>query len=140
MLERALKRPISLVAPLLYTALLCSLSSVPGTIPDDAPATYRVVAWVPPAVQNLLHVPAYAGLAFLWRWSLVRRLRPASAILAALLLAVMYGLVEEWYQSFVPGRYATLTDVLFNSIGAFLGVVAFRWASWMVGQSSVDSG
>ena len=123
------RRYLGLTIPLLYMSLLFGLSSLPGTIPDDAPATYRIVAWVPPAVQNLMHIPAYAGLAFLWKWSLVVWFRPAPATLAAVVVAVAYGGLEEWYQSFIPGRFASLTDVLFNTVGACLGVLAFRWLS-----------
>jgi len=133
------KHRLSLVAPLLYMMALLGLSSMAGTIPDEARGTYRIVVWLPPGLQNLLHVPAYAGLAFLWHWSLKARLRPALVPIAAFLFTMAYSISEEWYQSFVPGRYASLTDVLLDCIGACVGVLAFRWASRAVARRSTDA-
>jgi VanZ family protein len=39
----------------------------------------------------------------------------------AMLLTVLYGATDEFHQAFVPGRYATIGDVLADSIGALLG-------------------
>lgn len=130
---------LSLAAPLLYMAALFGLSSVPGVIPEDAPVPYQIFNWVPPAVQNLLHIPVYAGLAFLWCWALAALLRPVPATVAAFLITVAYGVFEEGYQSFVPGRCASLTDVLFNTIGACLGLLAFHWFSRFADQRKIRS-
>jgi VanZ like family len=43
--------------------------------------------------------------------------------LAAIVLATMYGVSDEWHQSFVPGRSPDRYDVLADGIGATLGVV-----------------
>ncbi len=126
-LHARLQRQPSVVWPVLYMLGIFALSSVPGVIPDDAPAPYQIFNWVPPAIQNLLHIPVYAGLAFLWRWYLAVPLRPLVAVLMALLITISYGIFDEWYQSFVPGRYSSFTDVVFNSIGAGLGVLAYAW-------------
>jgi VanZ family protein len=82
---------------------------------------------VPPQVQNLLHIPVYAGLAFLWRWALVALLRSVPATVVALVVTVGYGVFDEWYQSFISVRFASLTDVLFNALGAGLGLLVFWW-------------
>lgn len=128
LLERARYWQSSLLLPLLYMLALFGLSSIPGVIPDDsAPVTQQVFNWVPPQVQNLLHIPVYGGLALLWCWYLGKWLRTKPVIIAALVLTVGHGVFDEIHQSFVPGRYASLTDVLFNAIGACLGVLVFRW-------------
>ena len=70
-----------LLPPLLYMLAIFGLSSVPGVIPEDAPAPYQIFNWAPPQVQNLLHIPVYAGLAFYgagrWRRCCGRRRRPS---------------------------------------------------------------
>jgi VanZ family protein len=109
--------------------MLYWLSSLPGVPAPDDPAAYAVFHWVPPSVQNVLHVPAYAALAWAWRWALVAWLRHTVAIaVSAFAVAALYGLIDEWHQSFVPGRYASLTDVALDAVGAALGIWACHLA------------
>ncbi len=119
------QRQLAILWPLCYMLGILGLSSVPGVIPDDGSGALQVIAWVPPALQNLLHIPVYAGLAFLWCWSLAGRLRRPWALVLPLCLAAGFGILDEYYQFFTPGRYASLTDVLFNAFGAGLGVWLF---------------
>ena len=121
---------IHVALPLLIMAVLYWLSTLPGTpLPDD-PALYALFYWMPPSVQNTLHVPAYAALAWAWRWALGAWLRASIAqMICAFAIASAYGVFDEWHQSFVPGRYASLTDVLFNVAGAALGIWLAAWAS-----------
>ncbi len=48
------------------------------------------------------------------------------AVLAAV-LAVLYGLTDEWHQSFVPGRTADVFDVAADAVGACAAVL-LAWA------------
>jgi VanZ family protein len=120
------KRRVAL--PLLIMGVYYWLSSLPGTpLPDD-PALYAVFYWVPPSVQNALHVPAYAALA----WALCRALGawlrvPVARAIVACAIASAYGVFDEWHQSFVPGRYASLTDVTLDVAGAVLGIWLATW-------------
>ena len=50
----------------------------------------------------------------------------ARAALAAT-LAILYGVTDEWHQTFVPGRQADVFDVLADAVGACL-VAALAWA------------
>jgi len=120
------KRHIAL--PLLIMGVLYWLSSLPGTPLADDPALYGLFYWVPPSVQNALHVPAYAALAWAWCWALGPWLRaPSARAIGACAIASIYGAFDEWHQSFVPGRYASLTDVALDVAGAVLGI-------WLAGQ------
>jgi hypothetical protein len=112
-----------LAVPLLMMALLYWLSSLPGTpLPDD-PELYALVYWVSPSLQNALHVPAYAALAWAWHWALGAWVRVSAVkVLIAFTIALAYGVFDEWRQSFVPGRFASLTDVMLNVAGAVLGI------------------
>jgi VanZ family protein len=42
--------------------------------------------------------------------------------LTALIFCVLFGVLDEWHQSYVPGRCADFKDVLADSIGASFGV------------------
>ncbi len=41
----------------------------------------------------------------------------------AALISIFYGASDELHQSFVPGRFATLSDLVSDAIGAIAGVV-----------------
>lgn len=112
-------------------AVLYGLSSLPGVPLPDQPEKYGLLRWVPPEVQNALHVPAYAVLSWAWNWALAAWLQaPAGRATVACAIASTYGVFDEWHQSFVPGRYASLTDVVLNVLGAALGIwLASRAAS-----------
>jgi hypothetical protein len=132
---RATPSKLHVALPLLIMGVFYWLSSLPGTpLPDD-PALYAVFYWVPPSVQNALHVPAYAGLAWAWCWALGAWLRvPATVAIVACAIASAYGVFDEWHQSFVPGRFASLTDVTLDVAGAALGV----WlAAWMGSRARI---
>lgn len=45
-------------------------------------------------------------------------------LMTAFLLATALGLVDEWHQSFVPNRNASLWDVSIDALGAGLALVA----------------
>jgi len=114
--------------PLLIMGAFYWLSSLPGTPMPDDPALYGLFYWVPPSAQNALHVPAYAALAWSWCWALGAWLPvPVARAIAACSIASAYGVFDEWHQSFVPGRYASLTDVILNVAGAVLGIWLAAW-------------
>ena len=127
-LVRMQPRRIHIVAPLFFMALLYWFSSLPGApLPED-PALYALFDWLPPSVQNALHVPAYAALTLAWYWALRAWLRtPSATVLGACAIASTYGLLDEWHQSYVPGRYASLTDVLLDVAGVALGIWLANW-------------
>lgn len=117
----------ALLLPLACMAGLFWLSSIPGEPSAQDPDFYVVVSWVPPAVQNLLHVPVFGVLAWLWCWSLPAWVRNARFTgLLAFLLTAGYGVVDELHQAWVPGRYATWTDVSLNVLGAAIGLWVYQ--------------
>lgn len=40
----------------------------------------------------------------------------------SIILAVLYGVSDEFHQSFTPGRESTIRDVIFDTIGAILAI------------------
>ncbi len=45
-------------------------------------------------------------------------------ILVPILLGVLYGITDEYHQSFVSGRQSTVSDIIANGLGVALGVYA----------------
>jgi hypothetical protein len=118
----------ALALPLSIMLLLYWLSSLPGVQRPEDPALFAVFYWISPSLQNLLHIPAYAVLSLAWHWALVAWLR-ADQVQAyvACIIGSLYGVFDEWHQSFVPGRFASIVDALLDVAGAALGVwIALR--------------
>ena len=91
-------------------------SAVPSAIPD-----------------KVMHVAVYAVLGALILRAVAggRRTNVTwSAVLVSILAATLYGIIDEWHQSFVPGRTPDARDVAADlagaSVGAIAGVLAAR--------------
>lgn len=71
------------------------------------------------------HLVAYGVLAVLWRNALrasgVRR-----AAVWAFAIAILYGISDEFHQSFVPGRHPDLFDLATDAVGATAGLLLAR--------------
>ncbi|HEV2066983.1 MAG TPA: VanZ family protein, partial [Thermomicrobiales bacterium] len=108
-------RPIPALAALLWMGAIFALSAR-STVP------------VPPGLTTELtsiagHFCAYAALSALLWWAIEPRAMPArQRMVLALAVAVLYGLTDEWHQSFVPGRDASLLDIVVDGIGALCGL------------------
>ena len=75
----------------------------------------------------VLHGGAYALLGLsIWYAVGGERRAPLSsgALLAALTLASVFGALDEFHQSFVAGRSATVSDWIADSLGALIGMLA----------------
>jgi VanZ family protein len=101
--------------------------------PDISPETIQAVQNV---VRKGAHITEYAILGLLlwraihkpardqvprWNW------RHAAV---AFIIAAIYAASDEFHQSFVPSRGAQFGDVLFDSTGAALGLIAL----WLAGR------
>jgi VanZ family protein len=92
-------------------------SSVPGT--SLPPPGFL------PGQDKIVHLFEYGLLGFLVAWALQRRSdRPRSAraiFLGAVGFALLYGLSDEFHQSFVPARSVDAFDVLADLAGGAIG-------------------
>jgi len=97
------------------------LSSIPGNIDPEEAGLYGIISWTPPALQNLLHIPLFGILAWLWYRTLGCWFSSRGVLLSlSFLFATGYGVVDEYHQLQVPGRYASLTDIALNVLGVLL--------------------
>ncbi|MBK7364225.1 MAG: VanZ family protein [Nitrosomonas sp.] len=126
--------------PFLWTflimAILYFVASMPGGADADSSPISLIFTWFSPAVHNILHVPAYAILAWAMYRSLLSYFSFWVLSLVVVLLVSGYGAFLEWHQLMVPGRFASFTDVLFNFIGSVIGVF---FSTKYVRLASVDS-
>ena len=75
------------------------------------------------------HLCVYAALAFLF----IRALKIsftdfslARAISITIIFGIIYGLGDEFHQSFVAGRDASLFDLFIDTAGTFAGALIYR--------------
>lgn len=85
------------------------------------------VSWLDEALQVGGHFTEYAILAYL----ISSAISPANRssrwrLLFALVWCVVYAMSDEWHQSFVPGRDASLFDLAIDTLGASVGYWLFR--------------
>lgn len=114
-----------LALSLAYMGGIYWLSSLPGDDPGQA-GLAGIIAWTPPALQNVLHMPLFGLLAWLWHSTLnIWGMRHGPALSAAFIMAAGFGAFDEWHQLHVPGRFSSFTDIALNCTGAML---ALWWA------------
>jgi len=76
----------------------------------------------------LLHAVFYAILCvFLARSFTDPRFRNWNRVILLTILVMAYGITDEFHQSFVPGRDASIWDVLADNVGGFLAAVMLFW-------------
>jgi len=75
--------------------------------------------------DKTMHFLAYGGLGFLLTLAfLVQGKFPelrGYAVLAAITVAALYGALDEFHQSFIPGRNAEMLDWIADFIGSIMG-------------------
>jgi VanZ family protein len=104
------KYAAGLISLILYLgiSLLSSLpgSSLPSGIPDIIP-----------------HFCEYAVLAFFFI-QVFKDPAGLKEVAGAFALLVLLGLLDEFHQAFVPGRFCSMKDLLFDALGSAAGISA----------------
>lgn len=97
------------------------------------------------APDYVLHAGTFFVLALLASRAFAFGLaKPAATwkLLAALAVSILFGLSDEWHQSYIPGRDVSLRDVAADGVGALLAVcgVALLWKMRGASRSSTAAG
>lgn len=128
-------RPVSAVLAVAWGAWLWLLSSgAPPDVPHTTPWTY---------LMNLAHAPLFGVLALLLALTLPRSTArgwpdlTSQRQLAVLVCVGLYGVIDEWHQSFTPGRESTWKDVLTDLVGA---AVTLAVASYLARGTATQGG
>jgi VanZ family protein len=105
----------------LYMAGITALSSIPRN-----PEPHRALV---ECGINFAHIPLFAGLAVLLIKTVsgnVQRRVPSWVYPAALLGLSAFAALDEWHQSFVPGRSASLGDLMLDTMGIGAVLLFYR--------------
>lgn len=74
-------------------------------------------------IRKFAHFVLYCGLGFLLVFSIVAiKYRSFLSYAISWLAASLYAALDEWHQTFVPGRGASFSDIRLDSISAVAGV------------------
>ena len=117
-----MKRQLWRWGPVAAWLIVIFMGSSIGTLPSiDRGTLDQLMHW-------LGHLSEYAILALL----LLRALKNGQAfswrdIVLVLIVAAVYGLSDEWHQTFVKGRSGELWTVGLDTVGALIGVVIGLW-------------
>ncbi|WP_164931497.1 VanZ family protein [Longirhabdus pacifica] len=94
--------------------------------PDQSLNTWLTAfqQWVPWMDSfNWGHLVAYFTLAVTYYWALANTFHPVISKLITVGLCVLYGLSDEYHQTFVEGRMADWYDIRNDTIGAMIAVI-----------------
>ena len=84
---------------------------------SDQPSLARPLAF--PHQDKLIHAIAYAVMGWLsWRCFSIFFNRQLSLTVTALVYCIVFGLSDEWHQSFVPRRSSDVFDWIADTLGA----------------------
>ena len=76
---------------------------------------------LPGYFDKVAHLCAYVPLSFMFFLSMQKSGMRKYVFAAAFLTACIYGITDEFHQSFVPGRTPEFGDFIADTIGAYLG-------------------
>lgn len=102
------------VPVVVFCLVIFLLSSIPGSS-----------LFLPGRFNKLYHLVEYSvlgALLFLAARSSFG-LGAAKAVMVAFAFSLLYGISDEWHQSFVPGRFSSWGDVAADGLGGLLGAL-----------------
>lgn len=111
-------------ATLAFAALVVILSITPAIARSGDSVFVWLVMHTATPLQKLLHITIYALMSVLWLWTLADIPSKPMRFALAFTLSVGLGAALEVWQTSVPGRFGTVTDVLLNVAGVAIGLVA----------------
>lgn len=140
-------RIVSVALIVVWAVVIFSFSAQPDTESSEISGhvSYRIVKmWnqvfdgnIPPELEQMAqkieypvrkaaHMSEYAVLALLIFQALTAFDRKKNRGCMALGITAAYAVTDEFHQLFVPGRAGRVTDVLIDSAGAFLALLAIH--------------
>ena len=84
-------------------------------------------------LRKIAHIMEYMGLTLVILIILKSfKLNKEYIILTSLLLCVLIGLADEYYQSFIPGRSSKVLDVFVDFLGGILAIIFYNIGKYII--------
>ncbi|MFH1782294.1 MAG: VanZ family protein [Candidatus Omnitrophota bacterium] len=101
-----------------YAALIFYLSSLSKVLPEiDIPSFDKFLHVIEYGVFGILAIRAFKNS----KKAILKKHFGSIAIL----VSILYGISDEAHQAFVPGRYFSYLDMVFDTIGSIMGVLIY---------------
>jgi VanZ family protein len=112
-----------------YATILMVVIFIFSSIPNTAMPKFGLMDML---VKKGGHALGFGllALAYLYGLSGNFRERKLRMTLTALVLATLYAALDEYHQSFVPGRHPSIVDILIDMCGSSLALLAARSNFW----------
>ena len=119
------------IPALLWAILLFLLSSLPGSSVPSIGFDYE---------DKIAHFVVYGIFGYFLAMAFARRENPGDfrRILIGLLLGLLYALSDEFHQSFVPGRFPSVSDLIADCVGLLSGGWVFRMLPFLSKRESPE--
>ena len=108
--------------------------------PEEVDQSLQAFFWLGKLRSVLGHLALYGVLASLLQISLWSWKSNATCqlrwVLAAAALATLYGITDEYHQSLVPGRVASLADIVIDGIGALTAAASLKFVAEIASANS----
>lgn len=117
MTDEQVRRRIATAGAVAWMVVIFGFSALPGSA-------------VPGRFGELGHFGLYFVLGALYVMALGLGDRPLRAALLAVALAALYGVSDEFHQSFVPGRVPDIFDVMVDVAGALTAAGSLLVIAW----------
>ena len=114
--EWSLSDYIKLVPAILIAILIFYFSSLPNPLPPGPPGPPSLVD-----INLILHLCEFAGLSFFAAYGYFHKFNMKYVIS----FTVVYAIMDEIHQYFVPNRYFDIFDVVIDIIGVVIGFLVF---------------
>ena len=102
--------------PLSWALIIFILSSFPTVETTE-------IYWQDFVLKKTAHIIEYGIFATLFYRALINSgIERKKAGLWAIFISLLYGITDEYHQSFVPGREPRIRDLVFDTIGAYLAI------------------
>jgi len=111
---------MNIIYPILFMVLIFVSSSIPGNS-----SIFRTLLPYS-GLNNLLHTPLYGVLTYLWAKYFTKKgksLMPS--LIHAAIISFTYGIFEEFHQSMIADRVASIGDVMLNAAGILVCVFIY---------------
>ena len=127
------------------TIRLVPMITVMGTIflLSHQPGDSLYIPSLIPGFDKVAHMIVYGVLAATILYAFQAELKNGRGVVflaATMTICILYGIGDEFHQSFIPGRFASVADLIADTLGAVAACVAwFFWKRKKISTSQVFS-